>query len=306
MPCKKEVILFVGSKSFEILIDFDENKIYKSDGSKLFNIAKVDNNIIYLEKHSLGNNLVLAFDNKFAFLSTLDSPYLVFFQPMSIWEMPTHKALFFEVAKNACTSVLTNIYLSEWKQPWSPSVTSDFSIWDVLFWQNHYFRTKMLVTKQDYLMNCEKFSHYIKFLVYDDPVKRFLRMANNKYIEHHEIASSLKFPYDKNISDFIDKLLLIIQLDCLNTKSWDQHLAPISLIGKSYLDDITDFVYLSDLDSFFLKKFNIHLPRLNAMPSDKKYINENSLQTYQLVKIKEIYSADYLIPIKYEDKFFRC
>ena len=65
-----------------------------------------------------------------------------------------------------------------------------------------------------------------------------------------------------------------------------------------------NFVYLKDVSIYLKEKFGWTLGRHNAMPKEKKPIHRDMLQPYQLERIKEIYKEDYLIPIKYKDKFY--
>lgn len=299
----KSLKLFSNNLSSTVQIDFDKQEVIFEN--RIAKIDKVVNNVIYID-NELKKKEAIVFDDNYAISGIIDEPNLFHFQPMSIWLMPKSKALFFEVAKNACTSVLSSIYLSNWKKWYTPNLSLNKSraIWNLLGWNNDYFRKRMLVPNKKYVQNQILYSDYIKFLVYNDPLDRFLSMANNKYIEHPTSASAIKPPYDSNIHDFIDKLLLVVQLDCLNTIAWDQHLAPITLNGACYLDDITHFVYLEDLDVFMKDMFDITVPHHNVMPKDKKCISKETLLPRQLEKIQEIYKRDYDIPLLYKDKFY--
>ncbi len=61
----------------------------------------------------------------------------------------------------------------------------------------------------------------IIFMVYDNPVDRFVRMLNNKYTRQNFILSSLKPSYDTDLNEFIDKSILLAKLNSMNMYKWD-------------------------------------------------------------------------------------
>ena len=298
----KVVQLIDGGTMYDIKIDFDSGVVIRLQDKKMAPIMHLQDNVIYTDEK---RKSAIVFDEKFALSGDIDEGNLVYAQPMSIWHMPKNKALFFEVAKNACTSVLSRIYETNWQRWWSPRISAKNLIWPITLKYKGYYKHKMLITKTEYYQRVDEFAEYTKFLIYDDPLKRFLRMANNKYISLDVIASNIQPPYGKNPNDYIDKLLLAIKLDTLNSYFWDQHIVPITLSGKDYLEDLTDICYLKDLDSFMLEKFGMTLKRYNVMPSEKKIFTVESLLPRQIERIKELYKEDYELPQKYKEKFYK-
>lgn len=302
----KDVLLIDRGFSVKVRIDFKNMTFTRLQDKLSAKIERVDGNVFYLAGINPEIKNAVAFDDKFAIIAKVDAHNLVYAQPMGIWTMPKHKTIFFEVAKNACTSIVSEIYRSNWKKWWSPDVTEEFTVWNAMNWKNSYFKHRMMLSVTEYAEKKEQYKDHMKFLVYDEPLKRFIRMLNNKYIKHHTIASSVQPPYDKNINDYVDKVILATQLDVLNSHFWDQHLAPITLNGKDFLDDITYFVHLKDLNSFMKDKFDIEMNRYNAMPLSKKVVTEEILLPRQIEKIKEIYKEDYALTKKYQDKFYKA
>ena len=301
----KKVKLLDNGSLLDILIDVDNHRVIRAIDNKCAKILKVENNVLYVAGVNPNIANVIVYDDKFAVAGSLNNRNIFYSQPLEIWRADKSKALYYEIAKNACSSIVSALYKSNWKRWWSPAVTSKRSIWDVMLWHKAYFRRKHIIADYPKEKLSERFSNYTRFLVYDDPLKRFLRALNNKYIEHHNIASIVRPPYDENIYDFIDKVILVTQLDCLNERNWDQHLAPVSLNAGAYLDDITDFVYLADLNQFMEEKLKLKIGRHNVMPKEKKPVSEEMLLPYQIERIKGIYAKDYEIPQKYADKFYK-
>lgn len=300
---KKRVKLIDNGKYNDIEIDFQRNIVVRLQDLQYAKIKGIKNNIIYVEGSSQQQSVII-FDDKFAVCGTIDKRNLFYNQPMNVWIGHKSKLIYYEVAKNACTSIASCIYSSNWKTLFSPKITDKVSVWDCLSKNNHALKIKHLFINPVYRNNIHKYPHYTKFLVYDDPVDRFIRMLNNKHINHHSIASMIMPPYSNDIHEFIDMCILVTQLNVLNTHAWDQHLVPITQNGAMYINDVTDFVYLKDVSVFLKEKFNLTLGRHNAMPKEKKLISREVLLPYQLEKIQEIYKDDYQIPIKYKDKFF--
>ena len=301
---QKTVKLLDKGSYLDITIDIANMSLIRDSDKKAARILGVRGNVLYVAGKTPNVQNVVVFDEKYAVAGAINSRNIFYNQPLGIWRADKSKAIYFEIAKNACSSVVSGLYKHNWKTWWSPSVTRKRSIWDVTLWHKGYFRKKYLIPTVDYEHVKNQFESYTRFLVYDDPLKRFMRALNNKYISHHTIASMVRPPYDKDVSDFVDKVILVTQLDCLNTNAWDQHLAPITLNAAHYLPQITDFVHLKDLDNFMQEKFKIKLERHNAMPQDKKVVFEDMLLPYQIERIKKIYAKDYEIPVKYSDKFY--
>lgn len=300
----KKLKLVENGKLIDIAVDFGNNVMIRESDRMLAKINSVKGNVIKVAGRAANEEYVIVFDDKFALMGRIDFQNMYYHQPLGIWVAPKSQVIYFEIAKNACTSITTALYESNWKKWWTPRITERRSIWDVTTWNKSYLYKKYNIGGR-YWGEKNKYEDYRKIMIYDDPVKRFIRALNNKYINHHTIASNIRPPYDKNIHDFIDKVILATQLDCLNNSRWDQHLAPITLNAASYLDEITDFCHLSDLDEFMFEKFNIRVRRHNSMPKEKKRITEEVFLPYQLERIKQIYAQDYKIPVIYKDKFYR-
>ena len=300
----KIVKLLDNGKYLDIEIDFKNQIVIRLQDMQTARILRIEKNIIYVLGKNPEMQSVIVFDDKYAVCGTINKRNLFYNQPMNIWIGHKNKLIYYEVAKNACTSIASSIYTNNWKTLFSPKITEKRSVWDCLFWRNHKLKIKYLFINPVYRNNIHKYKDYTKFLVYDDPLDRFIRMMNNKHINHHAIASMIFPPYKKNIHDFIDQCILVTQLNCLNSYEWDQHLVPITQSGAMYIDDVTDFVYLKDIASFVKEKFGWTLGRHNAMPKERKPITRETLLPYQIEKIKEIYKKDYEIPIKYKDKFY--
>ena len=300
----KKVKLIDSDKYTDVIIDFEKMLLIRATDNLAAKIFKIVKNILYLDPDNLKEQKVIVFDDKFAVFGITNKRILYYHQPMNIWIAPKFKAIYYEVAKNACTSIASSFYNKNWKTFFSPKITKNRSVWDCLFWKNHSLKLKYLFINPIYRKDIDKYKDYTKFLVYDDPIDRFLRALNNKYINHPTIASIVKPPYSENIHDFIDLCILTTQLTCLNHYQWDQHLVPIMQSAAMYINDVEDFVYLKDISTYMKKKFNLSVGRHNAMPKEKKPIHREMLLPYQIERIKEIYKKDYEIPTIYKNKFY--
>lgn len=300
----KKVKLIDNGKYLDIEIDFNRHVVTRLQDLKVAKIINVENNVIYVESLHPDSKSVIVFDDKFAVCGTINKRNLFYNQPMNVWIGHKSKLIYYEVAKNACTSIVSSLYNSNWKTLFSPRISKKRNVWSCLSANGHAIKIKYLFINPVYRNNIDKYKDYTKFLVYDDPVDRFIRMLNNKYINHHAIASMIMPPY-KDVQDFIDQCILVTQLNVLNSYEWDQHLVPITKSCAMYINDVEEFVYLKDIAVYMKEKFGLKLGRHNAMPKEKKVICRETLQPYQLEKIKEIYKSDYQIPLIYKDKFYQ-
>ena len=246
-------------------------------------------------------------DNKYCALGTWQNAAMQYhYNHLGLCKIPKNNSLFAEVSKNACTTIITEIYNHFFKSEYEENITADKG----LIWQYKPFHIKRyrymtlpLNIFLEQMQTPDKFKYNTIFLIYDDPLKRFVRALNDKYIQHHEILSYLTPPYDKNIEDYIDKAILLTRLDLLNSNKWDQHIVPITTYHKNILPYVTDIVFLKDLDRFMKERFNINPTQHNV--SKEKIITIKNLNNKQIETLKKIYQDDYTIPEVYSDKIYK-
>lgn len=217
-------------------------------------------------------------------------------------KIPKHDSLFCDISKNACTTIISEIYNNYYLKSGEKAISTDEFAWKNLSFLN-CFMDKMKYETDKYFSKKKKFSTI--FFIYDDPIKRFVRVLNYKYNNTNEnrVLSSLAEPYDDVLQDYISKFILLTRLNLLNVSAWDQHIVPISLWTKNIISEITDIVLIEDIQKFMIEKFDITPKRYNV--SNKKTITQNILTQKHLSDIKTIYKEDFEIPIKYADKIYK-
>lgn len=245
-------------------------------------------------------------DGKFCIFAPFGQANMAYdYHHMGFWKIPEYNSLFCEVSKNGCSTVVSeicnNFYSNFLDKLYTPE---DNWVWgeEGVFSKPDLYKA-MNYSFTDFFFNENGKDFENIFLVYDDPIKRFVRAMNDKYTKHHEILTFLEPPYSENLSDFIDQFILFTKLNLLNPYSWDQHIVPISKYHKEVLPYITNFVDLNNLNLFLKDKFNIDAKRYYA--SKDKIITSEKLSQVQIDKIKEIYKEDYQIPELYKAKFYR-
>lgn len=220
---------------------------------------------------------------------------------MGFWKIPPFNALFSEVSKNACSTVVSEIYNNYFRSETDYIIDTKDWVWDFLF-KHPQIRTQMNLSVNEFLADKSK-DYNIIFMVYDNPVNRFVRMLNNKYTSQNFILSSLMPPYDTDLKEFIDKSILLAKLNSMNIYKWDQHVVPISTYHKNILEHITDFVDIKNLDIFMEEKFNIS-PKHFYVSKDR-IITKELLTSKQILEIEDLYKEDLQIPKKFGSKFYK-
>lgn len=286
-------------KSVEIHTDYFVFKSHTGETIRLPIIGQLSDYLYYFELQNRAMTLI--HDGKFAASDIRGENILNHNNSnMGFWELPPYNALFLEVSKNACSTVVSEIYNNFYIKKGEVKLTTQDWIWDFLQNRNE-LRNEMNISVEKFLENENRYKTI--FLVYDDPLKRFVRCLNNKYTKQHRILSVLQPPYDKNISEFIDKAILLSRLNTLNISKWDQHVTPITVYHKNTLPYVTDIVRIEDLDNFMYEKFNIKPEHYYV--SKEKVIRPEHLNETQIKWIKELYKNDYKIPEIYADKFWK-
>lgn len=286
----------------QLYVDTFAGIIRDKQNNVVIKIISSEKNVIYIQLPNCKYAAALIHNYKYGCLSFINRRSMHYFKDVFILKMEKYQTLYFEISKNACTAIATEIYNHCKRKFFSPKITKK-NKWDDI-WTKPIFLDGILIQKKDYIHKKNIYSSYKKFLVYDDPIKRFLRAANDKLNGHICIASIIPDENVSNYSEFVDKMILATQMQTLNTTYFDQHLVPISLYVKEFLDEITDFVMLKDLNSFMKEKFNINQQRLHQTDK-KKLITADMLSDEQILKLKEIYAEDYNLPIKYKEKFYK-
>lgn len=284
----------------KISIDFNKNQVIDEDTKFVSFISKIDKNVIYLAEKQDFQAIILT-QNSTCILWEIDNLTLEQQYDLSgsaIYKIPKYKTLFFKVPKNACSTVVSELYNHFYKKWNSPKCTTADWIFLDIFPKINY-KQDFEIIKQEYIK--EEYKDWEKFIVYDDPLKRFLRILNHKYLKKLNFASIVT--PDDNIEKYIDEMILTAQADCINSKFHDTHLTSISKIWGEFFDDITYFVNLEDLDAFLYGKFKIKAKRY-LVTKEQKPITQETLTTQQIELIKDIYAPDYEIPIKYKNKFY--
>lgn len=298
-PFKLEVYSTFGQ--FQLLVDTSASVAVRLADMKKFEIIGESNNILYVNIPNLKGKTAIIHDENFGILSQIDIQSMHYFQGPSFYPVYQKNIVYFDSPKNASTSIVSEIYNYFWKTPDQPIVTGEkewFEIWIKLNKMKSF-----LLKKEDYAITKSFFSNWKKFTVYEDPIKRFLSAVNDKISGHVGIASTIPCPkLNDDISKFLDKMILAVQMQTLNSCGYDQHIVPLSLYLKDFMDDITDFVWLKDVDDFMLENMNIK-PKHYHVLKEKKITSE-MLTEKQLSRLKELYKDDYQIQEKYRDKFY--
>jgi len=250
--------------------------------------------------HINGKDFLLVHDgNLCAFYLFRDFKNEYNYHHLGLWKIPVNNSLFAEVSKNACSTIVSEIYNKFYSTGAKKYTPNGEWIWPTLTKEE---RSKMNLDIYRFLFG-NKSEYGTIFFIYDDPIKRFIRAINDKYIKHHRILSYLKPPYDENIETFIDKCILLTRLNIFNYSTWDQHIVPIHKYHKDIMPFVTDIVNLKDLTPFMKEKFDIEPQRYYV--SKEHVITYDNLNEKQINMLKYIYQQDYLIPTQYADKFYK-
>lgn len=289
----------------EVLLNHNKLGIYYTSGRKYAHIDSQNDAIYDLTVLNTNKKIKFTHDSRFC-ISSIEVGFMSFKRGHYLWWMPNLNAVFAEVSKNACSSVLANIInLSQKPGDEIDENSSNAKIWSYINKPSH--RKIVRTIGRATLHNVLKKKGSL-FLVYDDPVDRFLRAVNDKLLGHTGIASIIVTPKNfdaKSLSNFIDKMILLTRIDLTNKYGWDQHLAPITTgFPADVISRVTDFVYLRDLDRFMLEKFKIKQGHFHVTKK-KKPFTRDMLTERQLMEIKKLYKKDYEIPKKYSERFFK-
>lgn len=287
-----------------ITIDFEKNQIQLDATNSYGKIQKKENNIIYISDTNSDFSASVLFFNKSALLWERNKPVLTHHYDLSgsaVYKIPNFKTLFFKVPKNACSTVVSECYNRFYKKWYEPKCSTSQWIFKDVFPKINY-RSEFEIIKQEYALTSDEYKTWKKFLVYDEPVKRFVRLLNHKYMQPDINIASIVTPQE-NIQQYIDEMILTAQADNLNSRYHDTHLTSISNIWGDFLDEIDIFVNLKDLDNFIREEFNFY-PKRFLETKGKKPILQSDLTEKQLAQIKTIFEKDYKIPQIYNDKFY--
>ena len=277
-------------------ISLENGNLY-CDESQIDIIEKIDERTFKISINGVLYGFV--HDEKYCAYDLWQKNYLYYTQPVRFIRMPKYNSLFCDIAKNACTTVVSEIYNNCFKYFWEQKIKTNQLIWEKHKYHKRYH--KIIYSIENYFN--EKKSFNTKFFIYDDPLKRFIRALNDKYIGHRWIISNLTEPYDTKCQDYISKFILLTRLNLLNKDSWDQHIVPISILLDGLIPEFTDIVEIKDLEKFMVEKFKIKPKRYHV--SDKRIITQDLLTQQHINDIKNIYKEDYEIPVKYADKFYK-
>ena len=152
----KIVKLLDNGKYLDIEIDFKNQIVIRLQDMQTARILRIEKNIIYVLGKNPEMQSVIVFDDKYAVCGTINKRNLFYNQPMNIWIGHKNKLIYYEVAKNACTSIASSIYTNNWKTLFSPKITEKRSVWDCLFWRNHKLKIKYLFINPVYRNNIHK------------------------------------------------------------------------------------------------------------------------------------------------------
>lgn len=287
-----------------IKVDLNKNQILLCETNTYSRIIKRENNVLYISDKSSDFLASILIFNQSALLWEQDKPILAHqfdFSGSAIYKIPQHKTLFFKIPKNACSTIVSECYNRFYKKWYEPKCTTEQWIFRDILPKINY-RNNFEIIKQEYEFIKDEYKDWKKFLVFDDPLKRFLRLLNHKYMQPDvNIASIIKPQH--NIERYIDEMILIAQADNLNTRYHDTHLTSIVNIWEEFLDEIDAFVNLQDLDNFIKDQFNFY-PKRFLETKNKKPISQADLTEKQLEQVKIIFEKDYEIPKIYKEKFY--
>lgn len=296
---KLEVYSTLGE--FQLLVDTFAGRLIRLPDMKELEVVGEEGNVLYVIIPGLRGKTALIHDNRFGVLSQIDIKTMHYFQSPYFYPVKKHKIVYFDSPKNASTSIASEFYNYFWRKFYQPRVTGKKNWYEI--WSKSENLGSVWLKKEDYVMQKEYFAGWKKFTVYDDPIKRFLRVLNDKINGHIGIASIVQYnPKEDDISDFVDKMILAVQMQTLNSYCFDQHIVPLSLYLRDFIDEITDFVWLKDLDSFMLENLKIK-PKHYHVTKNKK-ITYDMLTEKQISRLKELYKEDYELPERYKDKFY--
>ena len=277
-----------------------ENGVLLFNGYEVKILEKIDERTYTIS--FCGMEYSFVHDGKFCAFDFCKANNLIYHSSAWFIKIPQYKGLFCDISKNACTTIITEIYNNFYLDASEKEVSTDEFIWKRRDFGDKFY-SDIKYSIKEYFTEKKDFSTI--FFVYDDPIKRFIRVLNYKYNDTNEngVISSLEKPYDENLQEYISKCILLTRLNLLNEYAWDQHIAPITTWTKEIITEFTDIVMIEDIQRFMIEKFNIDPKRYNV--SDKKTITKEMLTPEHLKDIKEIYKDDFEIPIKYANKIYK-
>ena len=191
--------------------------------------------------------------------------------------------MFLSISKNACSSLKSLIYRIDYGEDFVMKNNSGIHE----FWGFQAKKDRIIdVRDKKELAN---YPDYIKFVVYRDPVDRFVSVYHNKVIDSpkpHVFYVTHKLE-GLSFEAFLDKSKDI--LDVKDPLHIDEHMRPQSNYFKP--TDVDYIVRLEDLNAFLKEKFNIE-----RTPHENKVTAEKTIPTAaQVNHIKRLYRKDYAI-----------
>lgn len=198
------------------------------------------------------------------------------------------KALCYIVSKAGC-STITNTFIKN-------DIDSSFDTTKDPWNRNTKWQRNKINTPYNQIEYTCKYDDYTKFLVFREPISRFLSLCNFA-IDNR--GGNLARPYTDAIADkvankeqFINLMILLAKLNSLvsNGKLKDQHFSPQYDEIKS-ITKLNYVVMLPDLQKFFIEKFGVEANICNE--SKTKIFSKDDLKDYQIKRIKDIYREDF-------------
>lgn len=187
------------------------------------------------------------------------------------------------VSRNANTSIVLSCLLREGLNV--VDYPNDKLLWKDNKIMRYCYENKLIIPVQE--VDFTKFSNFV--MVIDDPIDRFVRVANKVYNDNEVIKELNDYKNDNDLKRFIDELIFYID-SCENDDDflWERHMGLqyryVDTCTK-YKNDIT-FITLKDLPDWWKKTYNSKWLRNNV--SKVRKINKNSFTEEQWNKILTI------------------
>ena len=218
---------------------------------------------------------------------------------------PKNRYINWMIPKNSITAQLATIIQSNLgyrsREPWA-----DKNINRHISYYTHPYGSH---ANQSYMSGYKTFRDYTRYIIYRDPVDRFVTLANYTYQRHYWLGRNYRTRRVLTPQEHVAEMILFARVINQSTPArWHalsgeehtygqwrvlQHLAPADVDYMVHIDDVTQFM-----------REVLHVEPVAANVSRNHRVTCDTLTEAQRDEVKAIYSDDYKLLGRFADKLW--
>ena len=210
------------------------------------------------------------------------------------------KTLWWTIARNGCSSQLASLAIDQGATCFENRLGTPTQVWGGK-------ARPYLISNFEYAKDVHNWTEFKHVIVYQDPVRRFVRLVNYAftaglpYVVYHTVPHRLRMLVTSP-SMVIDQMLATASVDARNTTAaYEQHYWPqrnhFALAPK-----IDTVVRLDDVDHYM--KNVLHIEPVHANIENNIVVTEETFSPHQMELAEDIYGPCRQIEVDYKDKFY--